>query len=214
MKKIVVLGLVGIFVLLIAFGWMMVAKKQGAENRHEDDYRWGDLIEIVDNSSEQITSNPNNAKLYFTRGWAYEQLGSYKEATMDYRKVLELNPHYKEAQESLVKLEKLFTNPSFITEKQALDIVYKIPEIKALCDNALNNYKNITPRSFTEEAPKIDKNGNIKGVWEFYIGEMHEEYRVLWDRIKVHPLTGEVSVWDSPNDTYIPLEKWQRRNRK
>jgi tetratricopeptide (TPR) repeat protein len=121
MKKIVVLGLVGLFTLLIAFGWMVIAEKQAVNDFvkaliHEYEaeksrgYKdcgcgWDIYLKAVRDSSETIAINPNNAKAYFTRGWAYEQLGFYKAAIESYRKALDFDLDYKEAQESLEKLE-------------------------------------------------------------------------------------------------------------
>jgi tetratricopeptide (TPR) repeat protein len=62
----------------------------------------GDNFDMINQCSEFIETNPQNADAYFKRGTAYYQINNYENAISDYSKAIELNPantmaYYKRA---------------------------------------------------------------------------------------------------------------------
>ena len=53
--------------------------------------------EEIQQYTQQIQNNPNNAVSYLNRGLAYRHLNQYERAITDYTKAIQLNPNFAEA---------------------------------------------------------------------------------------------------------------------
>jgi tetratricopeptide (TPR) repeat protein len=59
---------------------------------------------VINNCTEVIKLEPDNAEAYMERGNAYSRIGQNEDAIKDLKMALNIDPNFTEAQESLAKL--------------------------------------------------------------------------------------------------------------
>jgi hypothetical protein len=88
-----------------------------------------------------------------------------------------------------------------LTKDQAWDLVLSLPEVIALG-------KDIPERSKGEAKLIVMDDGDAApGLWTFYVGENHPTHVHRRETFEVSAYTGEILVWDSERDGYLPLSE-------
>jgi hypothetical protein len=120
-----------------------------------------------------------------------------------------LNERHKD--DSLIKIEISESGKKYkINDSLAIALIKQVPEIRQLLDY---KYKDTT--IFNElhlENVPTDSDNN----WQFKIVQFHPVTEhiasLMW--LLVNANNGEISVWDIPKDTIMPLDTWLRMKTK
>ena len=147
----------------------------------------GDLSIRIENKTVEIKKEPNNALLYFERGYLYQQHADLKEALNDYLKSQKLGYsdnliYFRKSQvyflleESNLALDQInkysaFNNIDVKGKKLKSQILYKLKrynEAISLYDYVINNTSDIRPQDFIEYCDIIlsENNNNYSKVLE------------------------------------------------
>ena len=73
----------------------------------------GYYLDAIDDFSQSLTIDPNDAKIYYLRGLAKQIIGEYTEAREDYEKAVELKPNMQQYQQMLHMSGTFTRNSSF-----------------------------------------------------------------------------------------------------
>jgi hypothetical protein len=105
------------------------------------------------------------------------------------------------------------TRPRMIPEEEAEEIVWNLPEVKAIANRmkrtGVNPFAMITGYPDPEAKP-----GEQSAAYEVYVGENHGTHTVRAMTFLVDAYGGEVSVYDEVADRVIPIEEYRNRVRK
>lgn len=100
--------------------------------------------------------------------------------------------------------------PRQITDDQADEIVWALPEVKALIKR-MEGAK-AAPFSMITGYPNPDAEpGNAGAFYEVYVGERHDTHTVRVLTVIVDAYSGKVSVYDEAADRVVPLEEYRKR---
>jgi hypothetical protein len=103
--------------------------------------------------------------------------------------------------------------PRLLTEEEAEEIVWNLPEIKAIMQRmkgtGANPFAMITGYPDPEAQP-----GNQAAAYEVYVGENHGTHTVRAMTFIVDAYGGQVSVYDELADRIIPIEQYRKQVRK
>jgi tetratricopeptide (TPR) repeat protein len=77
----------------------------------------GYIVDAIDDFSQSLTIDKNDANIYYLRGLAKQKIGEYSEAKSDLRKAVELKPNTQQYRQMFDMLETLVKNP--MVEKRA-----------------------------------------------------------------------------------------------
>jgi len=103
--------------------------------------------------------------------------------------------------------------PRQITDDQADEIVWALPEVKALIKR-MEGAK-AAPFSMITGYPNPDAEPGKPGAYyEIYVGERHETHTVRVMTLIVDAYSGKVSVYDEAADRVIPIEEYRKKVRK
>jgi hypothetical protein len=120
-----------------------------------------------------------------------------------------LSEAYKD--DSLIKIEISESSKKFrISDSLAIALVQQVPEIKQIIDYKYED-TTIFNQLHIENVP-TDSDNN----WQFKIVQFHPKTEhvasLMW--LFVNANNGEISVWEIPKDTIMPLDTWLRMRTK
>jgi hypothetical protein len=105
------------------------------------------------------------------------------------------------------------TRPRMLVEEEAEEIVWNLPEVKALA--ARMKGTNANPFSMITGYPDPEaKPGDNSAAYEFYVGENHGTHTVRAITFIVDGYSGKVSVYDVVADRLIPIEEYRKQVKK
>jgi hypothetical protein len=103
--------------------------------------------------------------------------------------------------------------PRMIPEEEAEEIVWNLPEVKAIAERmkgkAANPFAMITGYPDPEAKP-----GEQSAAYEVYVGENHGTHTVRAMTFIVDAYGGKVSVYDEVADRVIPIEQYRKQVQK
>ena len=116
-----------------------------------------------------------------------------------------LSKAYKD--DSLIKIEISESSKKFrISDSSAIALIQQVPEIRQILDY---KYKDTTIfNQLHIESVPTDSDNN----WQFKIVQFQPRTEhlasLMW--LLVNANNGEISIWDIPKDTIMPLDTWLR----
>jgi hypothetical protein len=103
--------------------------------------------------------------------------------------------------------------PRLLTEEQADEIVWNLPEVKAIASRMKGT--NANPFSMITGYPDPEaKSGDIAAAYEVHVGENHGTHPVRAMTFIVDAYSGKVSVYDEVADRAIPIEEYRKQVNK
>ena len=105
------------------------------------------------------------------------------------------------------------TRPRMLTEKEAEEIVWNLPEVKAFA----KRMKGTDAKAFSMITGHPDakaKAGEPAAAYEIYVGENHVSHTVRVMTFIVDAYDGNVSVYDVVTNRIIPIEQYRKQVRK
>lgn len=116
-----------------------------------------------------------------------------------------LSKEYKD--DSLIKIEISESSKKFrISDSSAIALIQQVPEIRQILDYKYED-TTIFNQLHIENVP-TDSDNN----WQFKIVQFQPRNEhiasLMW--LLVNANNGEISIWDIPKDTIMPLETWLR----
>jgi len=110
-------------------------------------------------------------------------------------------------------LKEKSTRPRMIPEEEAEEIVWNLPEVKAIANRMKGT--GVTPFAMITGYPDPDaKPGEKYAVYEVYVGENHGTHTVRVMTFVVDAYGGRVSVYDEVADRIIPIEQYRKQVQK
>ncbi len=110
-------------------------------------------------------------------------------------------------------LKEKSTRPRMIPEEEAEEIVWNMPEVKAIANRMKGT--GVNPFAMITGYPDPDaKPGEKSAVYEVYVGENHGTHTVRVMTFVVDAYSGEVSVYDEVADRIIPIEEYRKQVKK
>jgi hypothetical protein len=103
--------------------------------------------------------------------------------------------------------------PRMIAEEDAEEIVWNLPEVKAIANRLRGTDANPFAMITGYPAPEA-KPGDPSAAYEVYVGENHGTHTVRAITFLVDAYYGKVSVYDEAADRIIPLEEYRKQVRK
>jgi hypothetical protein len=102
------------------------------------------------------------------------------------------------------------TRPRMLAEEEAEEIVWNLPEVKALAERMKGT--NANPFSMITGYPDAEtKSGEPAAAYEIYVGENHGTHTVRAMTFIVDAYSGKVSVYDEAADRVIPIERYRKQ---
>lgn len=93
---------------------------------------------------------------------------------------------------------------SKVTHVEAQAIVEKIPEVENFIASMAGQGE------ASASIRLLDSKTENEEIFEFYVGESHKTHTTLWNVFGVNKKTGEILVYDSIKDEFIPLKIWRQ----
>ncbi len=145
---------------------------------------------LIEKLSNSIESNPDNELLYMNRGMMHESKKNYESAALDYKKALEINPDYLDANYNLGVMyfnqaagmanaaNSIKANDEFLKAKEQFEKKFK--EAAPYLEEALRLNNNKT------EEEQMMYNATLNSLKQLYVrtGEMekYEKIKVLLEK--------------------------------
>lgn len=121
------------------------------------------------------------------------------------------NPREANKNDSLIKIEISESGKKFrINDSLAIALIEQVPEIKQILDYKYED-RTIFNQLHIENVP-TDSDNN----WQFKIVQFQPKSEhiasLMW--LLVNANNGEISIWDIPKDTIMPLDTWLKMKTK
>lgn len=179
--------------------------------------KMGLLTEAMQNINKSIEFNSNYLKAYFRRGLIYFEKKNFDEALKDFKKVLELDPSYRDAQ---VKINEIETEK----EKEKCKDFYKILELKrdATDYEIRQSYRRLAAKWHPDKNKSNDElyvqaSRMFEGITEAYDVLSNKDKKKAYDLGKQYDMVNESTHFQDEEDDilYKKAEEiyYNRRNK-